>query len=329
MQFGQLKRREFITLLGSVAVGWPVPAGAQQLAVIGILLASGAEANEHNLNAFRDGMRQLGYVDGRNIHLEIRFADGYLDRLPALAAELVGLNPRVLVSAPLPAHLAVRRATSVIPIVMATGADPVGFGLVASLAHPDGNVTGLANFAEILASKQLDLLRELTPRLSRVGILINLGNPLHEPQLRETKIATEAAGITLVPAEISSPDRLKSGFEVFTHEQVEALMVPPDTTFFTLRRPIGELATIARLPAIYGYREHVYAGGLMSYGPDPREMFRRAATYVDKILRGAKPADLPVEQPTKIELTINLRTAKALGIELPPTLLARADEVIE
>jgi putative ABC transport system substrate-binding protein len=324
-----MRRREFITLLGSVAVGWPIPAGAQQLAVIGILLASGAEANEHNLNAFRDGMRQLGYVDGRNIHLEIRFADGYLDRLPALAAELVGLNPRVLVSAPLPAHLAVRRATSDIPIVMATGADPLGFGLVASLAHPDGNVTGLANFAEILASKQLDLLRELTPRLSRVGMLINLGNPLHVPQLRETTIATEAAGITLVPAEISSPDRLDSGFEVLRREQVEALMVPPDTTFFTLRRTIGELATIARLPAIYGYREHVYAGGLMSYGPDPREMFRRAATYVDKILRGAQPADLPVEQPTKIELTINLRVAKALGLELPPTLLARADEVIE
>jgi putative ABC transport system substrate-binding protein len=173
------------------------------------------------------------------------------------------------------------------------------------------------------------LVRELTPRLSRVGMLINLGNPLHVPQLRETTIATEAAGITLVPAEISSPNRLDSGFEVLRREQVEALMVPPDTTFFTLRKAIGELAKIARLPAIYGYREHVYAGGLMSYGPDPREMFRRAATYVDKILRGAKPADLPVEQPTKIELTINLRTAKALGVELPPTLLARADEVIE
>ena len=326
-----MKRREFITLLGGAAAAWPLAARAQQAAmpVIGVLFAGTAEANEHNLTAFRDGMIQLGYLDGRNVRFEFRFADGYLDRLPALAAELVSLNPRVLVSAPLPAHLAARRATDVIPIVMATGADPVGFGLITSLAHPGGNVTGLANFAEVLASKQLDLLREFTPRLSRLGVLINLSNPLHVPQLHETKIATQASGITLVPAEISSPDKLDLAFEVLRREQVEALMVPPDTTFFTVRRRIAELVATTCLPSIYGFREHVQAGGLMSYGPDPRQMYRRAATYVDKILRGAKPADLPVEQPTKIELTINVRTAKALGLDVPPTLIARADEVIE
>jgi putative ABC transport system substrate-binding protein len=160
-------------------------------------------------------------------------------------------------------------------------------------------------------------------------MLINVSNPLHVPQLRETRIATEVAGITLVPAEISGPDKLDSAFEVLGREQVEALMVPPDTTFFTVRKRIGELVATARMPSIYGFREHVQAGGLMSYGPDPREMYRRAGTYVDKILRGAKPADLPVEQPTKIELIINVRTAKALGLDVPTTLLARADEVIE
>jgi putative ABC transport system substrate-binding protein len=325
-----VKRREFIMLLGSAAA-WPLAARAERTGepLIGVLFAGAEEPNEHNLTAFRDGMRQLGYVEGGNVRFEFRFANGHLDRLPALAVELISLNPRVIVSAPLPAHLAARRATDVIPIVMATGADPVGFGLVASLAHPGGNVTGLANFAEILASKQLDLLRELTPRLSRLGMLINVSNPLHVPQLRETRIATEVAGITLVPAEISGPDKLDSAFEVLGREQVEALMVPPDTTFFTVRKRIGELVATARMPSIYGFREHVQAGGLMSYGPDPREMYRRAGTYVDKILRGAKPADLPVEQPTKIELIINVRTAKALGLDVPTTLLARADEVIE
>ena len=239
------------------------------------------------------------------------------------------LNPSVIVSAPLPAHLAARRATSTIPIVMAIGADPVGFGLVASLSQPGGNVTGLANFAEILAAKQIDLLREMTPRLSRFGLLVNVTNPLHVPQLRETKIAAEAAGILLVPVEVGSADKLGSAFETLGKERVEALMVPPDTVFYTLRRQIAELAATMRLPAIYGYRAHVEEGGLMSYGPDPRDLYRRAAIYVDKILKGAKPAELPIEQPTKIELVINLKTAKALGLVVPPTLLARADEVIE
>src|SRR5215470_7345429 len=192
----------------------------------------------------------------------------YLDRLPDLAVELVRLNPQVIVSAPLPAHLAARKATSTIPIVMATGADPVGFGLVASLSHPDGNVTGLANFAEMLASKQIDLLREMMPHLARFCLLVNVTNQLHVPQLRETKIAAEAAGVLLVPVEVSNPDKLDSAFATLGMERVEAVLVPPDTTFYSRRRHIAELAATTRLPAIYGYREHVEDGGLMSYGPD-------------------------------------------------------------
>jgi putative ABC transport system substrate-binding protein len=326
-----MRRREFITLIGGAAAAWPVVGRAQQLVtpLIGVLCAGTAQALERYLASFREGMRRLGYVEGSNVRFEFRFADGYLDRLPDLAMELVRLNPRVIVSTPLPAHLAARQATSTIPIVMATGADPVAFGLVASLSHPGGNVTGLANFAEILAPKQIDFLREMLPRLARFGLLVNVANQLHVPQLRETKIAAEAAGILLVPVEVGSPDKLESAFATLGMERVEAVLVPPDTTFYSRRRQIAELAATTRLPAIYGYREHVEDGGLMSYGPDIPDQYRRAAIYVDKILKGAQPAELPVEQPTKIELVINLTTAKALGLDVPPTLLARADEVIE
>jgi putative ABC transport system substrate-binding protein len=212
---------------------------------------------------------------------------------------------------------------------MATGADPVGFGLVTSLSHPGGNVTGLANFAEVLAAKQIDLLRELIPRLSRLGALVNVTNPLHVPQLRETKAAAVVSGIDLMPQEISSPDELGPAFEALVKQRVEALAVPPDTVFNNFRRRIAELAAAMRMPAIYGFREAVEDGGLMSYGPDNRDNYRRAASYVDKILKGAKAGDLPIEQPTKIELIINLKAAKAIGLPIPPTLLARADEVIE
>ena len=325
-----MKRREFITLFGGAAA-WPLAARAQQPAVplIGFLSTGTAQAVERDLASFRDSIRRLGYVEGSNVRFEFRFADGYLDRLPDLATDLVRLNPRVIVSAPLPAHLAARRATSVIPIVMATGADPVGFGLVDSLSHPGGNVTGLANFAETLAPKQIDLLREMVPYVARFGLLVNVTNPLHVPQLRETKIAAEAAGIILVPVEVSGPDKLEAAFDTLQRERVEALLVSPDVSFYSRRRQIAELAATTRLPAIYGYRHHVEEGGLMSYGPDIPDQYRRAAIYVDKILKGARPADLPVEQPTKFELVINLKAAKALDLEVPPTLLAHADEVIE
>jgi ABC-type uncharacterized transport system substrate-binding protein len=325
-----MRRREFIkAIVGSAA--WPLAARAQvsKPALVGILWAGSAASNAANFEAFRDAMRKLGYIEGRNVRFEYRLADGMIDRLPGLAAELVALNPDVIVSGPLPASLAVQKATSTIPIVMGTGADPVCFGLAKSLAHPGGNITGVANFAEQLASKQLDLMRELLPRLSRVAVLVNVTNPLHVPQWRETQAAAIKAGIALVPFELQKAEQLEAAFAMFTRERADALLVPPDVTFNTHRRRIAELAVSARLPAVYFNRAQAQDGGLMSYGPYIPEGYRRAATYVDKILKGAKPGDLPVEQPTKIEFVINLKTAKALGLEIPPQLLARADEVIE
>jgi putative ABC transport system substrate-binding protein len=294
-----------------------------------LLDAADAASITRRHEAFRTALRELGYIEGRNIRFEYRYANGFLDRLPGLAAELVQLNPKVIVSAPLPANLAVHKATSTIPIVMATGADPVGFGLVQSLSHPGGNITGLTNFAEELASKQLDLIRGLLPGLTRVAALVNVGNPLHVPQWRETQRAAADASLALMRFDYHVPEDLERAFAQFTQEKVEAVLVPPDTTFLAHRRRIAELAARSHLPAIYFTRDLVEAGGLLSYGPDLSESFRRAAVFVDKILKGAKPSDLPIERPTKIEVVINLRAAKALGLSVPPSLLARADEVIE
>jgi putative tryptophan/tyrosine transport system substrate-binding protein len=325
-----VRRREFITVLGGAVVFGPLSAWAQQsLPLIAVLEGASAASTTARYDAFRAELRQLGYVEGRSCSFEYRYADGFLDRLPALAAELVRLNPSVIVSAPMPANLAVRTATSTIPIVMSNGADPVAFGLVQSLSHPGGNVTGLTNFAEELASKQVDLIRELLPRIMRVGTLVNVENPLHVPQWRETQAAAEQAALALVRFDYRVPDDLERAFEQFAQEKVQALLVPPDVTFLSHRARIAELAANARLPTISFNRVFVEAGGLLSYGPDLVENYRRAAVFVDKILKGAKPADLPVERPTKIELVISLRTAKALGLTVPPSLIARADEVIE
>jgi putative ABC transport system substrate-binding protein len=325
-----MKRREFITLLGGTAACAPLSAWAQQSPpLIGVLEGASAKSMAERYDAFRAGLRQLGYVEGRNIRIEYRYADGFLDRLPALAAEIVRLNPTVIVSAPVPANLAARKATSTIPIVMANGADPVSFGLVESLSRPGGNVTGLTNFAEDLASKQLDIIRELLPHMVRVGALVNVENPLHVPQWRETQAAADKASLALLRFDYHVPDDLERAFDYFAGERVEAVLVPPDVTFATHRVRIVELAAKARLPSIYFNRESVLTGGLLSYGVDTVENYRRAAVFVDKILKGAKPADLPVERPTKFEFVINLKTAKALGLTVPPSLLARADEVIE
>jgi putative ABC transport system substrate-binding protein len=274
-------------------------------------------------------LRELGYDEGRNIRFVYLFADGYFDRLPGFAAELISLKPSVIVSSPLPANLAAHRASNTIPIVMGNGADPVGFGLVSSLSHPGGNVTGLANFAELLASKQLDFLHELLPRLSRVAMLVNINNPLHVPQLREMQAAAANARVDLVTVEVRAPGDLEDAFVTLAPKNVDALLVPPDILFLQLRKQIADLAASHRLPGVYGSRDLVLVGGLMSYGPDVALNFHRAATYVDKILKGARPADLPIEQPIKIELVINIKTAKTLGIDVPAALLARADEVIE
>jgi putative ABC transport system substrate-binding protein len=321
--------RRAIGLLVCGAAAWPVAAVPQrQMTLIGFLQSGGA-AQANWLEAFRGSMQQLGYVEGRNVRYEVRHADGVLDRLPVLAAELVELKPRVIVSGPLPSNLALQKLTSTIPIVMGTGADPVAFGLVKSLARPGGNITGLANLAEELASKQLDLVRELLPQILRIAVLINVTNPLHVPQWRATKDAADKAGLSLIPVELRSADELTAAFSIFVKEKAEAVLVPPDTTLVANQKKIIELAFAARLPTIFYPRIAAENGALISYGPDLAEGYRRAATYVDKILKGAAPADLPIEQPTKIELVINLRTAKTLGVVIPPTMIAHADQVIE
>lgn len=322
-----MKRREFMALVGGAAA-WPLAARAQQQPpppLIAVL--EGASGIYYD--AFRAGLRELGYIEGRTIRIEYRYADGAVDRLPALAAELVRLNPTMFVAAPVPAVLAARKVTATIPIVMANSADPVAFGLVQSLSRPGGNVTGLTNFAEDLAAKQLDILRELLPRVARLGVLVNVTNPLHVPQWQQTETAAAKAALSLVRFDYRVPDDLERAFAEFVREKVDAVLVPPDVSFAAQRARIAELATKARLPSIYFSRISAEAGGLLSYGPNVAENYRRAAVFVDKILKGAKPADLPVERPTKIELVINLKTAKALGLAVPPTLLVRADEVIE
>jgi len=330
MRWSVRRRTLIAVLLGTAAIG-RLDAWAQQSQppLIGVLEGASAATMADRYDAFRDGLRELGYVGGVNIRLEYRYADGFLDRLPALAAELVGLKPRVIVSAPVPANLAASKATNTIPIVMANGADPVSFGLVQSLSHPGGNVTGLTNFAEDLASKQIDIIRELLPHLARVAAIINVENPLHVPQWRETQDAAAKASLALVHFDYRIPDDLDRAFAHFANEKVEAVLVPPDVAFAAYRARIAELAANARLPTIYFNRESVVAGGLLSYGPDLVGNYRRAAVFVDKILKGAKPGELPVERPNKIELVINLNTARALGLTVPPSLVARADEVIE
>jgi putative tryptophan/tyrosine transport system substrate-binding protein len=326
-----VRRRTFIALLSGTAVVGSLDAWAQQSQppLIAVLEGASAATMADRYDAFRAGLRELGYVEGVNIRLEYRYADGFINRLPALAAELVLLQPKVIVSAPVPANLAASKATNTIPIVMATGADPVSFGLVQSLSRPGGNVTGLTNFAEELASKQIDIIRELLPHLARIGAIINVENPLHVPQWKETQEAAAKASLALVHYDCRTPDDLERAFAYFAHEKVEAVLVPPDVTFGAYRARIAELATSARLPTIYFNRESVVAGGLVSYGPNLVENYRRAAVFVDKILKGAKPGELPVERPNKIELVINLNTAKELGLTVPPSLIARTDEVIE
>jgi putative ABC transport system substrate-binding protein len=325
-----VKRRTFIAGLGGAAA-WPLMARGQQPSVplVAVLDGGSPATKGREYGAFRNHLNELGYVEGRNIRFEYRFADGTLDRLPMLAQELVRLNPSIIVSAPLPANMAIHDVTRSIPIVMATGADPVAFGLVKSMSRPGGNMTGLTNFAEELASKQLDVMRELLPHLARVATLINVTNPLHEIQLRQTQDAAAHAAVVLVPFEFHNPDDIEPAFMAFVRAQAEVLLVPPDVTFAAHQQRIIELAATSRLPAIYSNRNWVQGGGLMNYGPSRLENYYRAAIYVDKILKGANPAELPIERPTKIELVINLKTAKAIGLEVPASLLARADEVIE
>ena len=283
----------------------------------------------HLREAFLHGLRDLGYVEGRSFVLERRYHEGKLDRLPALAAELVALNVAVIVATGTPNALAAKQATRTIPIVVAAASNPVATGLVSGLARPGGNVTGLSLFTPELVGKCVEILRQAVPKISRVAVLWQPGERPKEDMLKGAEVAARALGLRVQFIGAHGPDEFDRAFSEMTHARAEGLAVVTTATFFIERQHLAELAAKNRLPAVYPWREAVEAGGLMSYGPHVPDLFRRAATYVDKILKGAKPGDLPVEQPTKFELVINLKAAKAMGVTIPTSVLARADQVIE
>jgi ABC-type uncharacterized transport system substrate-binding protein len=289
---------------------------------------SGDDPRVENLRQFHEGLRELGYVDGKNITIEWRLADTY-EHYPVLAAELVRLNVDVLVTPNTPAALALKRATTAIPIVFTSIADPVGSGLVTSLARPGGNLTGLSNMLPDLGAKRLELLKEAVPKVTRVAILFNASNPGHARAAREVEDAAPALRVQLQPLDVRGPHDLERSFSEMGKKHAGALLVLQDAFFLNHRLRIADFARKSRLPTMYDAREFVDVGGLISYGPSRSDLFRRVALYIDKILKGAKPYDLPVEQPTKFELIVNLKTAKALGLALPRSLLSRVDQVIE
>jgi putative ABC transport system substrate-binding protein len=328
-----LKRREFIALVGG-AIACPMGVRAQQQAGkvprIGYLRATSPSDRPPPLDAFRQRLGELGWVEGQNIVIDYRFAEDRLDRLPDLAAELVRLKVDIIVSTGTQGVTAAKNATETIPIVMIGVRDPVGTGLIASLARPGGNVTGVSGGAGLeIVAKQLELLKETGPNIRRVAILSNPANAYHQLAISEVNVAARSLGVQLQLLEARGPNEFDGAFAAMVKERVGALLVLSDAVFNSHRTRLADLAARSRLPAAYGVRGSVEAGGLMSYGPSFLDFYRRSAAYVDKILKSAKPADLPVEQPTKFALVINLSTAKALGLEVPPTLLARADEVIE
>ncbi len=284
---------------------------------------------QRGFEAFRQGLRELGYVEAQNIALESRWAEGKWERLPGLTAEFVRLKVDVIVTGTSPEVQAAKEATKTIPIVMAYVIDPVATGFVVTLARPGGNVTGLSMMAPELVGKQLELLKEVVPKVSRVALLWNPANPGNAPQLREAEVAARALGVRLQPLDVRGPTDFDRAFAAMARERAGALLVLVDLMLVSHRTQIAELAAKRRLPAVYGLSEYVEAGGLIAYGANRRDSYRRAATYVDKILKGAKPADLPVEQPSKFELVINFKTAKALDLTIPQSLLIRADEVIQ
>ncbi len=325
--------RKTLTLAFIVVVlGVGAIAEAQQptkIPRIGYLGTNFPTTNPARYEAFRQGLRELGYVEGKNIVIEWRYAEAKLDRLPALAAELVRLKVDVIVTSGPPATRPAKEATATIPIVMAQDPDPVGSGFVASLARPGGNITGLATLAPEISGKQLELLKEIVPKLSRVAVLGTSTQPGNAQSLRETERAAGALGVKLQYLDVLGPKDIETAFRAAGKGRADAVLVLASAVLSSQRKQIVDLAAKSRLPAVYGQPESMDAGGLMFYGASITEMFRRAATYVDKILKGAKPADLPVEQPTKFELVINLKAAKQIGLTIPPNVLARADKVIK
>ena len=288
-----------------------------------------SEAASPNMAAFALRMRELGYVVGRDIEVVYRYADGDMARVPALVDEVIRLKPDVMVATATEVAIAMRQATAVIPIVATNVTDPIAFGLVATHALPGGNVTGILSTLDTLPEKQLALAAEIVRGAAKIGMLLNAGFQAHAIQRKGVEVAAAALAIELVPIEVRLPDDIDAAFQVMARERVGAVVVLQDPMFLTERRRIAALAIAARQPTMFGFRQHVEAGGLMSYGVDLRANWRRAADFVDKILKGAKPGDLPMELPTKFELVINLKTAKALGLTIPESFLVRADEVVE
>ena len=328
-----IQRREFIsTLVGGAAAASPIVACADsgKVARIGYLSPdSPSPAATALFDAFCDGLRELGWIKGKNVTVELRYAENRVERLPEVAAELVRINVDVIVGRGTLGPLAAKRATSTIPIVMAGSGDPLGSGLVASLARPGGNVTGMSLMVPDLGGKRLELLKELLPRLARVAVLWDAANPYPAIVFKETQAAAQALAIDVQSLEVRAADDFDGVFEVARKQRPDALITVEDPLTFNYQKRIADFALVNQLPSLHGVREFVVAGGLLSYRANVADLYRRAASYVDKILKGAKPADLPVQQPTKFELVINLQTAKTLGLTVPPMLLARADEVIE
>jgi putative ABC transport system substrate-binding protein len=325
-----MKRRIFIALLAVATAAWPLGTGAQQgekTYKIGILSAGSPETGGRSI--VNESFRELGYVEGKNLTFERRYAEDRLDRLPGLAAELVSLKVDVIMAAGTLAPLAAKRATSTIPIVMMSAGDPVGSGLVAGLAQPGANITGMSLMAPDLGGKRLQLLKELLPEISRVAVLWNAANPYSALVFKESVGAARTLGVELQSLEIREPPDLDAALEAATGRHADALVAVEDPLTSDLRKKVAEFAIDHQLPTISGLRVFADSGALMSYGADLADIIRRSVVYVDKILKGAKPSDLPVEQPTKFELVINLKTAKLLGLTVPPLLLARADEIIE
>jgi putative ABC transport system substrate-binding protein len=327
-----MRRREFISLLAGAAASWPLAARAQQPAmpVIGYLSSFPADINPKFTQAFGQGLNDAGFFEGRNVTIEYRWdEEGRYDRLPTMAADLVGRRVAVLFASPIPAALAAKAATATIPIVFAIGSDPVETGLVVSLNRPGGNVTGATFLSVELGAKRLELLRDLLPKIASIGLLVNPNNPNAAVQTKEMQVATTALGLQLNIVSAGSQSDFDNAFETLVGQRTDALVLSADPFFFSHRDQLVALAMRSPVPAIYYAREFALAGGLISYASSFGDSFRQAATYVGRILKGEKPADLPVLQPTKFELVINLKTANALGINTPPSLLVRADEVIE
>jgi putative ABC transport system substrate-binding protein len=328
-----VRRREFITLLGGAAVSSPLAARAQQPAmpVIGFLSVTVAHEQRHWLVAFREGLHETGFVEGENVLIEYRWAEGQYNRLPELASDLIRRHVGVIVAPPSgPAALAAKGATMTIPIVFSVGEDPVKLGLVASLPRPGGNATGINFLIVELAAKRLGLLRELLPKAARIGLLVNpsnVGNTV--TTVKDVEAAATAMGLQIQVLNASNSDEIDSAFATLVSDRADALLLGPDAFFHSRRVQIAILAARHMVPVVYTVRDYAEAGGLMSYGTDLTNSVRQQGVYAGRILKGAKPADLPVVQSTKFELVINLRTAKAFGLEVPATLLARADEVIE